>query len=77
MRQASADVHLVSLADNLDNLRSTHVLLQQEGITAWQKFKGDRDQSLWFYQELLKIYQTSHTGYMITEYTRLLEAIAS
>lgn len=77
MRQASADVHLVSLADKLDNLRSTHALLQQEGITAWQRFKGDRDQSLWFYQELLKIYQTSHTGYMIPVYTRILEAIAS
>lgn len=75
MRQASADVHLVSLADKLDNLRSTHALLQQEGTTAWQRFKGDRDQSLWFYQELLKIYQTTHTGSMITEYTDLLQAI--
>ena len=46
MRQASADVHLVSLADKLDNLRSTQALLQQEGATAWQRFKGDRDQSL-------------------------------
>lgn len=77
MRQASAEVHLVSLADKLDNLRSTHALLQQEGITAWQRFKGDRNQSVWFYQELLKIYQTTHTGFMIAEYTHLLQAIGS
>ena len=75
MRQANIAVHRVSLADKLDNLRSIHTMLKQEGSIAWKRFKGDREQSLWFYHELFNIYQAKYQSPMLQEYAHILNAI--
>lgn len=49
-------VYLVSAADKLHNARAT----QADGPNVWSRFNAGREDSLWNYRELVKIYKTSN-----------------
>lgn len=55
LERASDSVRLVSLADKLHNARSTLVEYRQNGDRVWEKFKGGREGTLWFYRQFLGI----------------------
>ncbi|MEE8526855.1 MAG: HD domain-containing protein [Thermoanaerobaculia bacterium] len=56
-KTTSPSVFLVSVADKVHNLRSILGDYRRIGDRLWQRFSGKRDGTLWYYAELLMIYQ--------------------
>ncbi len=77
LRQASLSVLRVSLADKLDNARSLVTDLALQGAQIWQAFKGGREQTLWFYQELLTLYRQRLSGPHVAELEKLIHQLAN
>jgi (p)ppGpp synthase/HD superfamily hydrolase len=53
LAQAPRSVLLISAADKLYNARSIVADLQCHGSTVWERFKGGREGSLWYYRWLV------------------------
>lgn len=51
--QADADTRLVSAADKLNNVRSILSDYREIGESVWERFKGGREGTLWYYRALL------------------------
>ncbi len=84
LRHASASVRRVSLADKLHNARSLLADCRQNGDSAaakgdriWSEFKAGKAGTLWFYQELLKVYQATGTDLLTEEFSRVVEELGS
>ncbi len=56
LKNASDDVKLISLADKVHNARSILRDLHRTGENTWDKFKGKKSGTLWYYQSLAKIF---------------------
>ncbi len=54
---ATPSVFLVSTADKVHNLRSILEDHRRLGDTLWDRFSGGKDGTLWYYGELIKVYQ--------------------
>jgi (p)ppGpp synthase/HD superfamily hydrolase len=52
LRTANHEVRLVSAADKLYNARSILIDYKECGESVWQRFKGGRNGTLWYYQAL-------------------------
>ena len=50
---------LVSLADKVHNVRSLVIEYRQIGERLWDRFTADREQSLWYYESLLAVFQNA------------------
>ena len=50
---ASKSEYKILLADKLHNLRTIRNAVKRYGESVWQRFKGGREGSLWYYRELL------------------------
>ena len=72
IRNGSDSVKLVSLADKLHNARSLLIGYQNQGDKLWDYFSGSKENKLWFYGELLKIYQQGNVNFMTVELERIL-----
>lgn len=55
--EASPDVLLVSAADKLHNARAILTDLKEHGAAVWDRFRGGRDGSLWYYRALVNAYR--------------------
>lgn len=58
---------LVSAADKLYNARAILEDYRQVGAEVWKRFKRGRDQQLWYFDELIRVYQTRCPGWRIVE----------
>ncbi len=67
LSEAPLDTLLVSACDKLYNARAIVADLRVMGMAVFDKFTVPRDQTLWYYRELLKIFTT-----MIGERSRLV-----
>lgn len=67
VRQASASVHRVVLADKLHNGRSLLGNFQQFGDTTWQHFRGTPTDILWLYQQWNVLFDDLKPGWMANE----------
>ena len=72
IRNGSDSVKLVSQADKLHNARSLLIGYQNQGDKLWDYFSGSKEDKLWFYGELLKIYQQGNVNFMTVELERIL-----
>ena len=72
---ASAPARLVSLADKVHNARSILRDLQQDGELVWEKFKGGRAGTLWYYQKLLSTFTETNRGFLVDELQRVVSEI--
>jgi (p)ppGpp synthase/HD superfamily hydrolase len=63
-------VLLVSIADKLHNARSIVLDLDDDGEEVWDRFTGGKEGSLWYYGELVKIFNRSFPGAMAEEFSR-------
>ena len=52
MKSAGSDVRLVSTADKLHNARSILTDYRTAGDSVWNRFRGRRDGTLWYYRAL-------------------------
>lgn len=73
LRHASASIRRVALADKLHNARCILSDLHQEGEATWQKFKGGKDGTLWYYRALLALFlESDATSWLVEELNRIV-----
>jgi (p)ppGpp synthase/HD superfamily hydrolase len=77
---ASASVRLVSAADKLHNARSILADYRQLGDALWNRFRGGRDGTLWYYRALVDAFRAVESTPLVEELERTvseLERLAS
>jgi GTP pyrophosphokinase len=57
LAEAPRSVLLVSASDKLHNARSIVADLQSHGPAVWERFKGGREGSLWYYRSLVATFK--------------------
>ncbi|MEG3844479.1 HD domain-containing protein, partial [Microcoleus sp. herbarium14] len=67
---ASGSVRLVSAADKLYNARSIVKDYRQLGDTVWERFKGKKDGTLWYYNSLVKAFFQAESTPIVEELAR-------
>ncbi len=78
LRQVSDAALLVSGADKLHNARSIVKDLVLEGNRVFERFTGDRNDILWYYRELSRIFserQAPMAGFIAYEVERMISLI--
>jgi (p)ppGpp synthase/HD superfamily hydrolase len=76
----SADVRLVSAADNLSNARETLFELRVHGEGVFERFAGKKEGTLWYYREMVTALRAAGNNPLVDELDRVvseLEAIRS
>lgn len=73
LKTADADTRLVSAADKLNNVRSILSDYRAIGESAWSRFNGGREGTLWYYRTLLDVF----LGHKRNRITRDLELAVS
>jgi (p)ppGpp synthase/HD superfamily hydrolase len=77
MRRASPSVLRVSMADKLHNARSILADIERVGESVWDKFKGGKAGTLWFYRSLLEIYRQTGSNFLVSEIERAVDRLES
>jgi (p)ppGpp synthase/HD superfamily hydrolase len=80
LKTADAETRLVSAADKLNNVRSILSDYRDVGESVWDRFKGGRDGTLWYYRALLDEFLRRKPNRLIRELelaVNELEATAS
>lgn len=54
LEEAPPEMRLVSAADKIHNARSINADLRVHGQDTWDKFKGGREGTLWYYKSIVK-----------------------
>ena len=72
LRTADADVRLVSAADKLHNARSIVADYREIGEAVWERFRGKRDGTLWYYRALLDEFRRRKTNPLINQLERVI-----
>jgi (p)ppGpp synthase/HD superfamily hydrolase len=72
LRAEPADVRLISAADKLYNARAILDDYRQIGVEVWKRFKRGRDLQLWYFRELLTIFQASGSNRIVEELDRVV-----
>lgn len=77
---ASPSARLVSAADKLHNVRSILKDYESLGETIWDRFKGGRDGTLWYYRAVADVLKSAMPGQLADELelnVARLEALAN
>jgi (p)ppGpp synthase/HD superfamily hydrolase len=72
MRYASPEIWRVSLADKLHNARSILADWHRMGEAVWDKFKGGREGTLWYYRSFLAVHQETGSSFLSKELGRVV-----
>lgn len=72
IRLGSPSVLRVSMADKLHNARSILTDWYREGDIIWQKLNGGKEGTLWFYHQLLEVYQQHTSNFLSQELERII-----
>jgi len=75
LRKESRDVQLISAADKVYNAQSILTDYRRIGDKIWQRFKRGRDQQLWYFNELLKIFKKAGTNEIVDEFERVVKEL--
>jgi GTP pyrophosphokinase len=66
---------LVSAADKLHNAQSILRDYRLEGERVWNRFNADKEQTLWYYRELVKALRAHDSSPLVEELDRVLKEI--
>ncbi len=72
IRTAPAEIRRVSSADKLHNARAILADYRHEGERLWQRFKGGRAGTLWYYRALVQAFQAAGSGPVVEELDRVV-----
>ena len=72
---AEPSVLLVSAADKLHNARSIIKDYRQIGEKVWQRFKGGKDGSLWYYRSLVDAFRRKGSTPLVEELDRAVSEL--
>ncbi len=75
LKTAPNTILLVSLSDKVHNARSILRDFQKEGDTIWERFKGGKSGTLWYYQSLANIFDKSPYLFLKQELRQIVEEI--
>ena len=64
---------LVSAADKLHNARSIVADLRRDGVKTFEKFRGKRDGTLWYYGALVEVMSRRLPGPLVNELGRVVK----
>ena len=67
LKSADAGTRLVSAADKLNNVRSILSDYREVGEAVWERFRGGREGTLWYYRALLKEFVRGKPNRLIRE----------
>jgi (p)ppGpp synthase/HD superfamily hydrolase len=69
------DVQLISAADKLYNARTILADYRDIGPRVWERFKRGRDQQMWYYRELLRVFRSQPSNRIVDEFERVAEEL--
>jgi (p)ppGpp synthase/HD superfamily hydrolase len=72
LRKERADVRLISVADKLYNARAILEDYRQIGPRVWERFKRGREDQIWYFDELLKVYKLHGASRIVEELRRVV-----
>lgn len=75
LTEASPSVRLVSNADKLHNARAILNDLRVCGISLWERFKGGKEGTLWYYRSLADAFNDLNSGSLADELNRVVTQI--
>jgi len=75
IKTCSSEALLVILADKVHNSRAMLADYDNLGESIWDKFKGGRDGTLWYYKSLMPIFKERTRGYLVDELARLVDEV--
>ena len=64
------DVQLISAADKLYNVRTILADYRDAGPAIWSRFKRGREQQIWYYGELLRVFRGRPVNRIVEEFER-------
>ncbi len=75
VRKASRSIRIVSASDKLDNARAVLGDYRIVGEALWERFKGGREGTLWYYGALVKAFREAGEGSLVDELDRVVTEI--
>jgi (p)ppGpp synthase/HD superfamily hydrolase len=75
LAEADASVRLVSAADKLHNARAILSDYRTHGETLWQRFKGGRDGTLWYYRSVVEAFRAFGSTPLTDELARIVDEL--
>lgn len=75
IKDASPSVHLVSAADKLSNARAILKDYRSLGDELWQRFKGGKEGTLWYYRSLSDVFLAVYPSPLADELDRVVSEI--
>jgi GTP pyrophosphokinase len=71
------DVQLISAADKLYNARAILSDYREVGARVWKRFKRGRDQQLWYFKEVLRVFKAQPSNRIVEEFERVVIELES
>lgn len=75
LRTALPETIRIMQADKVYNARNLQRSLIEHGPQAWQKFKGGREGTLWYFRQMHTLLSQTRSGYLMMELGRLIEIL--
>ena len=75
LREEPADVQLISVADKLYNARAILEDYRQIGPRVWERFKRGRNDQIWYFDELIKVFKSSGVNRIVDELERVVNKL--
>ena len=75
LRGEPAEVRLISAADKLYNARAILEDYREIGPQVWERFKRGRPEQIWYFDELLAVFNSFETNTIVEELERVVEAL--
>ncbi|HUH05325.1 MAG TPA: HD domain-containing protein [Kofleriaceae bacterium] len=75
LRDAPAEVKLISAADKLHNAQSIRRDLELVGDQVWDRFTATREQTLWYYRELVEALAAGWTSRLLDRLRAEVDAL--
>jgi len=75
LRTAGPEVQRISLADKLHNSRTLLNDLRKYGNATWDRFRGGREGTLWYYRALLEIFEEINDSILVLEFSEIVSEI--
>ncbi|MGP8175856.1 MAG: HD domain-containing protein [Terracidiphilus sp.] len=75
LRGEAADVQLISAADKLYNARAILEDYRKIGPRIWARFKRDRQEQIWYFDELLTVFKSAGGNRIVEELERVVNEL--
>jgi (p)ppGpp synthase/HD superfamily hydrolase len=75
LRKEPAEVQLISAADKLYNARAILEDYREIGPRIWERFKRGRNDQIWYFDELVKVFKSSGVNRIVDELERVINEL--